>query len=112
MIVQHWTIQQKEGRNTLDPAVAASLSTRWLAQADPSIRQGLLAAGTLRHFADGQRMPTTLTEAVDLLDHSAFARAAFGDRVVDHYVNSGRHEVTAFESAVTDWELVRSFERS
>ena len=62
--------------------------------------------------ADGQRMPTTLTEAVDLLDRSAFARAAFGDRVVDHYVNSGRHEVTAFESAVTDWELVRSFERS
>ena len=62
--------------------------------------------------ADGQRMPTTLAEAVDLLDRSAFARAAFGDRVVDHYVNSGRHEVTAFESAVTDWELVRSFERS
>jgi len=57
-------------------------------------------------------MPTTLAEAVDLLDRSAFARAAFGDRVVDHYVNSGRHEVTAFESAVTDWELVRSFERS
>ena len=62
--------------------------------------------------AEGQRMPTTLAEAVDLLDQSAFARAAFGDRVIDHYVNSGRHEVTAFESAVTDWELVRSFERS
>ena len=62
--------------------------------------------------ADGQRMPTTLREAVDLLDESAFARAAFGDRVIDHYVNSGRHEVRAFESAVTDWELTRSFERS
>lgn len=62
--------------------------------------------------ADGQRMPTTLAEAVGLLDRSAFARAAFGDRVIDHYVNSGRHEVTAFESAVTDWEMVRSFERS
>ena len=62
--------------------------------------------------AEGQRMPTTLAEAVDLLDQSAFARAAFGDRVIDHYVNSGRHEVPAFESAVTDWELVRSFERS
>jgi glutamine synthetase len=62
--------------------------------------------------ADGQRMPTTLAEAVGLLDGSAFARAAFGDRVIDHYVNSGRHEVQAFESAVTDWEMVRSFERS
>ena len=62
--------------------------------------------------AAGQRMPTTLAEAVDLLDRSAFARAAFGDRVVDHYVNSGRHEVRAFESAVTDWEWTRSFERA
>ncbi|MGI9188355.1 MAG: glutamine synthetase family protein, partial [Gaiellales bacterium] len=62
--------------------------------------------------ADGQRMPTTLAEAVGLLDQSAFARAAFGDRVIDHYVNSGRHEVMAFDAAVTDWELVRSFERS
>jgi glutamine synthetase len=57
-------------------------------------------------------MPTTLAEAVGLLDGSAFARAAFGDRVIDHYVNSGRYEVQAFESAVTDWEMVRSFERS
>ena len=62
--------------------------------------------------AVGQRMPTTLREAVDLLDGSAFARAAFGDRVIDHYVNSGRHEAIAFESAVTDWEMARSFERS
>ena len=50
--------------------------------------------------------------AVDLLDGSALARAAFGDRVVDHYVTSGRHEVAAFEAAVTDWEMARSFERT
>ena len=62
--------------------------------------------------AEGPRLPTTLREAVDLLDGSALARAAFGDRVVDHYVTSGRHEVAAFEAAVTDWEMVRSFERS
>ncbi|MEY4225928.1 MAG: hypothetical protein RL190_685, partial [Actinomycetota bacterium] len=58
--------------------------------------------------AEGPRLPTTLREAVDLLDGSALARAAFGDRVVDHYVTSGRHEVAAFEAAVTDWEMVRS----
>lgn len=62
--------------------------------------------------AAGPRLPTSLREAVDLLDGSAFARAAFGDRVVDHYVTSGRHEVAAFEAAVTDWEMVRNFERS
>jgi glutamine synthetase len=62
--------------------------------------------------AEGPRLPSSLREAVDLLDGSALARAAFGDRVVDHYVTSGRHEVAAFEAAVTDWEMVRSFERS
>ena len=62
--------------------------------------------------AEGPRLPTALREAVELFDGSALARTAFGDRVVDHYVTSGRHEVAAFEAAVTDWEMVRSFERS
>ncbi len=62
--------------------------------------------------SEGDHLPTSLAQAVDLLDASSLARAALGDRVVDHYVNSGRHEVAAFESAVTDWELHRSFERS
>ena len=39
------------------------------------------------------------------------ARAAFGDEVVDHYLNQARVEVEAFDAAVTDWERVRGFER-
>ena len=39
------------------------------------------------------------------------ARHAFGDDVVDHYVNMARVELDAFSAAVTDWELVRGFER-
>jgi glutamine synthetase len=39
------------------------------------------------------------------------ARAAFGDRVVDHYVAAGGHEICEYAAAVTDWELRRSFER-
>ena len=31
--------------------------------------------------------------------------------VVDHYTNAARVEVAAFDSAVTDWERFRSFER-
>ena len=42
---------------------------------------------------------------------SAVARAAFGDEVVDHYVNAADVEVTAFNAAVTDWERKRGFER-
>ncbi len=39
------------------------------------------------------------------------ARAAFGDEVVDHYVHAADVELAAFDSAVTDWERVRGFER-
>ena len=39
------------------------------------------------------------------------ARAAFGDDVVDHYLNTADVELKAFDAAVTDWERVRGFER-
>ena len=56
-------------------------------------------------------MPTTLAEAAELFANSAVARSAFGDDVVEHYLNNARVEVAAFNSAVTDWEKVRGFER-
>ena len=39
------------------------------------------------------------------------AREAFGDDVVEHYLNNARVELDAFNAAVTDWERVRGFER-
>jgi glutamine synthetase len=63
------------------------------------------------YLADLEHVPTTLREARDLLAESALARTAFGDDVVDHYVNAGDVELAAFEAAVTDWERVRGFER-
>ncbi|MFG2308191.1 glutamine synthetase family protein [Streptomyces sp. NPDC048566] len=56
-------------------------------------------------------VPTTLREAADLWENSPIARAAFGDEVVAHYRNMARVELEAFDAAVTDWELRRSFER-
>jgi glutamine synthetase len=56
-------------------------------------------------------VPATLAEATELFDHSAVARAAFGDEVVDHYVHAARVEIDAFNAAVTDWERYRGFER-
>ncbi len=61
--------------------------------------------------SDAQRLPTTLAEAADLFRNSALAREAFGDEVVEHYLNNARIELKAFNSAVTDWERVRGFER-
>jgi glutamine synthetase len=60
---------------------------------------------------DAPRMPTSLEEAIGLLDGSAMARAALGDDVVDHYVHAAAVERDAFRSSVTDWERYRGFER-
>ncbi|KWX65793.1 glutamine synthetase family protein [Mycobacterium sp. NAZ190054] len=63
------------------------------------------------YTSGADRLPTTLAEAADLLDKSAIAREAFGDDVVDHYLNNAAVELKAFNAAVTDWERRRGFER-
>jgi glutamine synthetase len=59
----------------------------------------------------GPRVPSTLRDALEAWEKSQLARHAFGDDVVEHYANSARVELAAFDAAVTDWELRRSFER-
>ena len=66
------------------------------AYADPTVRQ----------------VPKTLYEAVELLTGSKAARAAFGDVVIDHYVNTARQEQAVFDRRVTDLDLQRNFERA
>jgi glutamine synthetase len=63
------------------------------------------------YTADKPRVPSTLREARDLFADSPVAREAFGDDVIAHYVNNADVELRAFESAVTDWERFRGFER-
>ncbi len=63
------------------------------------------------YVGDYEHVPTTLAEARDLLAESTIARKALGDDVVDHYVNAADVELAAYNSAVTDWERVRGFER-
>jgi glutamine synthetase len=67
--------------------------------------------GNAYDAVDKPRLPGSLHEAVALLEGSTIARAAFTDDVVDHYLHYARTEQRAFEAAVTDWELYRSFER-
>jgi glutamine synthetase len=63
-------------------------------------------------YASGKpRVPSTLRDAAALFEGSAVAREAFGEDVVEHYLNNARVELTAFDGAVTDWERVRGFER-
>jgi glutamine synthetase len=63
------------------------------------------------YAADKPRVPSTLRDARDLFAASDVAREAFGEEVVAHYLNNADVELRAFESAVTDWERVRGFER-
>jgi len=63
-------------------------------------------------YASGRpRVPATLRDAAELFAKSAVARAAFGDEVVEHYLNAARIETEAFDATVTDWERYRGFER-
>jgi glutamine synthetase len=61
--------------------------------------------------SDKPRVPHTLYAARDLFAGSSIARDAFGEDVVDHYLNRARIELEALEAAVTDWEKFRGFER-
>ncbi|WP_298216868.1 glutamine synthetase family protein [Acidocella sp.] len=63
------------------------------------------------YTADLPRIPRTLSEAATLFTGSEFTHAAFGGDVVAHYANMARVELDAFNTAVTDWEKFRSFER-
>lgn len=63
------------------------------------------------YIGDIPRVPQSLSHAVELWRHSAFARTAFGEDVVAHYAHMADVEIAAFGAAVTDWERFRSFER-
>jgi len=63
------------------------------------------------YTSDAPRVPQNLYEARDLFSASQVARQAFGEEVVDHYLNRARVELAAHEAAVTDWDKYRGFER-
>ena len=63
------------------------------------------------YASDKPRVPKNLYDSRDLFAASDLAREAFGQEVVDHYINHAQVELDAFEAAVTDWEKFRGFER-
>ncbi|MGO9489891.1 MAG: glutamine synthetase family protein [Solirubrobacteraceae bacterium] len=68
-------------------------------------------AGNAYMDAERPRVPRTLHAARELFATSDVAREAFGEEVVAHYLNAADVELNAFQSAVTDWERFRGFER-
>jgi glutamine synthetase len=52
-----------------------------------------------------------MADAIALLESSAFARDAFGERSYEHVLHFARTELACYETAVTDFERARYFER-
>ena len=104
--------ENRAGGSDLNPYLALSAL---VAAGLHGVEQGLelepAYEGNAYEATDKPRLPTTLREARDLFDGSRVARDAFGDDVVDHYVHAADVELSAFETAVTDWERARGFER-
>jgi glutamine synthetase len=68
--------------------------------------------GNAYEAKDVPRVPSSLHEAIDAFRGSAVARVAFGDFVFEHLLNTAEQEQVIFDNTtVTDWELVRYFER-
>lgn len=60
---------------------------------------------------DVEHIPSTLVEAIELFRGSEVAKAAFGEEVHHHLLNTAEQEWASFNRAVTDWELRRNFEQ-
>ena len=61
--------------------------------------------------SDADRFPSTMGAAIAALEGGTMARDAFGDQVVDHYLNYARTEQGLYDAFVTDWERKRYYER-
>ncbi len=60
---------------------------------------------------DLTNIPNTLRAATEALKNSQLLRETFGDVVVDHYVHTASWEQLEYDRRVTDWDLMRGFER-
>ncbi|PTT70784.1 glutamine synthetase family protein [Arthrobacter sp. HMWF013] len=104
-------VENRVGGGDVNPYLAAAAL---IAAAIHGIENGLplepITTGNA-YQSDADRIPTNLRDSRALLANSEIARKAFGDEVVDHYVFAADVELKAFDSAVTDWERKRVFER-
>ncbi|MFC1716224.1 glutamine synthetase family protein [Candidatus Poribacteria bacterium] len=67
--------------------------------------------GDVYEAADLPQVPRTLREAIDVFEQSDFAREAFGEEVMEHYIHFFKTEQAQFDQTVTDWERKRYFEQ-
>jgi glutamine synthetase len=104
--------EHRAGGSDLNPYLALSaIIASGLHGIDAGLQLEPALEGSAYTAADRPRLPSTLGDARDLFAASEVAAKAFGGEVVAHYLNAADVELATFQSAVTDWERVRGFER-
>jgi glutamine synthetase len=79
---------------------------------DNKIEAPEMFRGNAYEAKDVSRVPSSLHEAIDEFERSEVAREAFGDFAFRHLLNTAKQEQIIFDNnVVTDWELMRYFER-
>jgi glutamine synthetase len=105
-------VECRIGGADLNPYLAfAALIAAGLAGIDENLELEAPFAGDAYAGKRLREVPKTLREATRLLDRSKMLRAALGDDAVDHYVHTAEWEQFEYDRRVTDWELMRGFER-
>lgn len=105
-------IECRVGGADLNPYLAfAALLAAGLAGIEEKLKLPPAYSGDAYHDAKLPEVPKTLREAADLLKKSKMLRAALGDAVVDHYIHTAQWEQFEYDRRITDWELMRGFER-
>ncbi|HMI65809.1 MAG TPA: glutamine synthetase, partial [Cyclobacteriaceae bacterium] len=73
------------------------------------LKQPATVGNGYRDFSNGT-LPKTLEEATVKMKESKIARAIFGEKFVEHFVQTREWEWKQHLKAVTDWEMRRYFE--
>jgi glutamine synthetase len=105
-------IECRIGGADLNPYLAfAALIAAGLAGIDEKLKLGAPFSGDAYAGHGIPEVPKTLRDATTALAESILMRKAFGDDVVEHYVHTARWEQFEYDRRITDWELMRGFER-
>ena len=105
-------IECRIGGADLNPYLAfAALIAAGLAGIEEKLKLDAPFSGDAYYGKTLPEVPKTLREATERLDKSKMLRAALGDEVVDHYVHTAKWEQFEYDRRITDWELMRGFER-
>jgi glutamine synthetase len=104
--------ENRVGGADLNPYLALSaIIASGLHGVDAGLELEAVFEGSAYAAEGAPHLPATLRHAREEFAASEIARAAFGEEVTAHYLNAADVELAAFDSAITDWERVRGFER-